>query len=128
MTDDDVVILTVRIVRSFEHRNIKHMVLKGIDISKPVTEFLLELLQELKTRPGIPPPFKNFQYDTLKIQHQPHGFKTNDPVINKDNDDELILKLDKSLKECGVVNETEISLFKMSDYLQYKKNPTSNCF
>lgn len=45
-------------------------------------------------------------------------------VINMDNDDATILKdQDKTLAECGVENETELSLFNMEAYLEYKKNP-----
>ena len=57
------------------------------------SEQLLSLIfQKLPTAPGLPPPFRKYEYDTLKIEHQAHGAKTNDPVINYENDEELILK------------------------------------
>ena len=41
---------------------------------------------------SLPPPFRKFCYDTLKIEHQAHGAKTSDPVINTERDGELILR------------------------------------
>ena len=37
-------------------------------------------------------------YDTLKIEHHAHGAKSSDPVINKQDDDKLILKPALSLR------------------------------
>ena len=45
--------------------------------------------------------------------------------MNCENDDELILKDDLTLENCGVKNETEISFFNRDDYAQYKKNIVS---
>ena len=66
---------------------------------------------------------RKFSYDTLKIEHHAHGAKTSDPVINTENDEKLILKTGLSLVEQGVKHETELSLFKLEDYLEYKKLP-----
>ena len=50
-------------------------------------------------------------------------FKSNDPVINCEDDDLLILKDEQILGESPhIVNETEISYFLMKDYLEYKTN------
>lgn len=84
-------------------------------------EFLDVVLTDVKTRSGLPPPFKKFQYDTLKIEHKAHGAKTSDPVINTEKDEVLLVQLDKSLSENGIENETQLSLFKMEDYQQYKE-------
>jgi hypothetical protein len=59
----------------------------------------------------------------MKIQHKSHGAKTSDPVINTENDEKLMLKPNLSLLDCGVENETEISYFKLEDYLAYQANP-----
>ncbi|VDI59933.1 Hypothetical predicted protein [Mytilus galloprovincialis] len=71
---------------------------------------------------GIPPPFKKYSYDTLKISHKAHGAKSNDPVIDIAND-QLILEDGVTLVEAGVGNETEISYFKMEDYRKYQADP-----
>eukprot|EP00105_Crassostrea_gigas_P044644 XP_019928792.1 PREDICTED: UPF0538 protein C2orf76 homolog isoform X2 [Crassostrea gigas] len=98
--------VTIRLIRSFEHRNLKHVVYHDVDLTQSVADF------------------KEFvRKDTLKISHKAYGYKSNDPVINLEDDEKLILKEESSLKENGVENETEISFFKMEDYLEYKKNP-----
>ncbi|XP_050418968.1 UPF0538 protein C2orf76 homolog [Patella vulgata] len=114
--------LTIRLIRSFEHRNIKHIVYRDVDSSQQVGTFIDMINNDIPNRTELPPPFKKYKYDTLKISHKPFGFKTNDPVINTINDEILILKTGKSLADNGIVNETEISYFKMTDYEAYKKS------
>eukprot|EP00088_Acartia_fossae_P057649 TRINITY_DN6726_c0_g2_i1.p1 TRINITY_DN6726_c0_g2~~TRINITY_DN6726_c0_g2_i1.p1 ORF type:complete len:126 (+),score=13.49 TRINITY_DN6726_c0_g2_i1:34-411(+) len=114
--------LVIRVIRSFPHRNIRNIVLKSVPL-KTTGDQLLELSkQSVASSTSLPPPFRNYEYDTLKIEHHAHGAKSNDPVINKDDDDKLILKPELSLRDSGVKNETEISLFKMNDYQAYKEN------
>ena len=69
---------------------------------------------------NLPPPFRTFNYDTLKIEHVPFKSKSTDPVINREKDEELILKDEDSID--GLVNETEISYFLFKDYILYKEN------
>ena len=57
----------------------------------------------------------------FQIEHQAHGAKSNDPVMNCDNDDQLILKPGQKLSESNVRHETEIAFFKLSDYQAYLK-------
>ena len=59
----------------------------------------------------------------MQIEHQAHGAKTSDPVINRDDDAAPILKPEHTLAEAGVKDETEISAFKMGEYAAYKANP-----
>ena len=59
----------------------------------------------------------------MKVEHQAHGAKTSDPVINTEDDERLILRPGRSLGEQGVRHETELSLFRLEDYLEYKKMP-----
>ena len=44
-------------------------------------------------------------------------------MINTEDDERLILRPGLSLKEQGVRHETELSLFRLEDYLEYKKMP-----
>ncbi|XP_076092882.1 UPF0538 protein C2orf76 homolog isoform X2 [Mytilus galloprovincialis] len=97
--------ITVRLVRSFEHRNIKHIVLHDVDFTQTVNSFK-----------------EAIKKDTLKISHKAHGAKSNDPVIDIAND-QLILEDGVTLVEAGVGNETEISYFKMEDYRKYQADP-----
>ncbi|XP_023230659.1 UPF0538 protein C2orf76 homolog [Centruroides sculpturatus] len=121
--DGERVVLTVRLIRSFEHRNIRHIVMKGVDTAQTVSQFKRKVLELVQNKPDVIPPFRTYQYDTMKIHHQAHRAKGADPVINVDDDDNSILKEDKTLNESGVCNETELSFFKLEDYIRYKENP-----
>ncbi|GAB6030982.1 hypothetical protein CHUAL_007805 [Chamberlinius hualienensis] len=113
-------IVTVRLIRSFEYRNIRPVVFRDVDLDMQTNELKLFIMEKLKERRDLPPPVRQYNYDTLKIQHQAHGAKTNDPLINTEDDDNLILKPNQTLREAGVRHETEISFFNMKDYSNYK--------
>ena len=66
---------------------------------------------------------RKYTYDGLKIEHQAHGSKTSDPVINKEADEQLFLVPGSTLRAQGVKNETEISMFNKNDYFEYKTGP-----
>ncbi|XP_065149229.1 UPF0538 protein C2orf76 homolog [Paramisgurnus dabryanus] len=119
----DQAVLTVRLIRSFEHRNFKPVVFKGVNLEQTVEEFISFVKQDALTRAGLPPPFKKFDYDTMKIIHQAHGAKANELVMSLEDDEKLILSGGCRLRACGVANETELALFKMSDYETFKANP-----
>ncbi|XP_071480864.1 UPF0538 protein C2orf76 homolog [Diadema antillarum] len=119
------VIVTIRLIRSFQHRNIKHVVFNHLNLDTTVEAFMAQVLEDIKTRPGLPPPLRKHAYDTMKIEHKAHGSKTSDPVINKENDEDLILKPERTLKACGIENETEISFFNRKEYEQYKLDSTT---
>ncbi|KAH6939634.1 hypothetical protein HPB50_020235 [Hyalomma asiaticum] len=116
----DNLILTVRVIRSFEHRNIWHVVMRDVSSAITTEEFKKEVLSSMGKNTSMPSTVRTYPYDTLKIEHLPHKAKSNDPVINTDDDDKLILLDHVPLLEGGVVHETVLSLFKMDDYLQYK--------
>uniref|UniRef100_A0A672ZWR1 CB076 protein n=2 Tax=Sphaeramia orbicularis TaxID=375764 RepID=A0A672ZWR1_9TELE len=118
-------VVTVRLVRSFEHRNFKPVVFRGVCLDQTVRDFMDHVLNEITSRPGLPPPFRKYPYDTMKIIHQAHGAKTNELVMSLEDDDKLILQIDQSLKASGVVNETEVAFFRSQDYGLYKANPSS---
>ncbi|XP_064648101.1 UPF0538 protein C2orf76 homolog [Lineus longissimus] len=120
---DGPVVLTVRLIRSFEQRNIKHLVFQAVDLNQTVGDFMDLVNKDILTRPGIAPPVRKHAYDQMKIQHKAFGSKSTDPVIVLRDDDQLMLVADKTLAECGVENETEISYFKMEEYKKYKENP-----
>ena len=114
--------LTIRLIRSFEHRNVKNIVLKLDERNILVKDLKLFINNEIKNsvKHNLPPPFRTFNYDTLKIEHVPFKSKSTDPVINCENDEDLILRDESSVKD--LVNETEISYFFMQDYVKYKEN------
>ncbi|XP_030846283.1 UPF0538 protein C2orf76 homolog [Strongylocentrotus purpuratus] len=118
------VLVTIRLIRSFLHRNIKHIVLHNVNLDDTVEELMNKIKEDIKTRSGLPPPFRKHGYDTLKVEYKKHGSKTSDPVINKEDDDKLMLKPDQTLKACNIENETEISFFNRKEYEQYKTDST----
>ncbi|XP_047401502.1 UPF0538 protein C2orf76 homolog isoform X2 [Sciurus carolinensis] len=74
------VTITVRLIRSFEHRNFKPVVYHGVNLDQTVREFIVFLKQDVPLRTSLPPPFRNYKYDKLKIIHQAHKSK---PVKQK---------------------------------------------
>ncbi|XP_063285219.1 UPF0538 protein C2orf76 homolog isoform X2 [Pelobates fuscus] len=80
---------------------------------------------DIVTRAGLPPPFKTYSYDKMKIIHQAHGSKTNELVVGLEEDNKLILHEEHTLRQAGVANETELALFCDQDYEAYKSNPVS---
>jgi hypothetical protein len=57
-----------------------------------------------------------------QIETHRFGHKTNDPLINTEDDEKLMLKDGLSLLEQGVEHETEISFFNRDEYLKYKES------
>uniref|UniRef100_A0A672MJH0 UPF0538 protein C2orf76 homolog n=1 Tax=Sinocyclocheilus grahami TaxID=75366 RepID=A0A672MJH0_SINGR len=109
----DLAVLTVRLVRSFEHRNFKPVVYKDVSLDQTVEEFITCVKQDVSTRAGLPPPFKKFDY----------GKSTNELVMSLEDDEKLILRDGCRLGACGVANETELAFFKIADYEKFKANP-----
>ncbi|XP_034549695.1 UPF0538 protein C2orf76 homolog [Notolabrus celidotus] len=118
-------VVTVRLVRSFEHRNFKPVVFHGVSLDQTVQDFIQMVKEDVTTRAGLPPPFRKYGYDTMKIVHQAHGAKTNELVMSLDDDEELILRNGQTLSASGVTNETEVAFFKGEDYGLFKANPTT---
>ncbi|XP_049904326.1 UPF0538 protein C2orf76 homolog isoform X6 [Epinephelus moara] len=71
-------VVTVRLVRSFEHRNFKPVVFHRVRLDQTVQDFIQLVRDDIATRQGLPPPFKKYAYDTMKIIHQAHGAKPQD--------------------------------------------------
>ncbi|CAF4199018.1 unnamed protein product [Rotaria sordida] len=133
--NENSMILSIRLIRSFEHRNIRHITLRSIDSSgqmagKELKQQILTIVcssffVSLSVLPNekLPPPFKTFAFDTLKIEHYPHQAKSNDVVIRRDSDEQLIIEDAKRLCDYNIIDGTEIAFFKRSDYELYKQNP-----
>ncbi|XP_015756493.1 PREDICTED: UPF0538 protein C2orf76 homolog [Acropora digitifera] len=105
------VTITVRLIRSFEHRNIKHVVYKKVPLHQTVEQFMRNVVTDIKKRTDIPPPFRIFGYDTMKIQHKAYGAKV------------LLFHRVKCSFFSPTENETEISFFKIADYRKYQADP-----
>ena len=119
--------LTIRLIRSFAHRNVRPFVIRDVDLhSTSVKQLMDRVKRDISGCHSLPPPFRSFSFDCMKIEHKAHGAKTSDAVIRLDKDQQLLLTdLDKTLIECGIEHETEISFFRQADYQDYKLNPSS---
>uniref|UniRef100_A0A7N5KTE7 CB076 protein n=2 Tax=Ailuropoda melanoleuca TaxID=9646 RepID=A0A7N5KTE7_AILME len=120
------VTITVRLIRSFEHRNFRPVVYHGVNLDQTTKEFILFLKQDIPLRTSLPPPFRNYKYDKLKIVHQAHRAKSNELVLSLEDDDTLMLEEDSTLRTAGIAHETEIAFFCEEDYKNYKANPISS--
>ena len=101
---DKKVTIVLRLIRSFEHRTIRNVVYHDISVKVYVFDLIRFIKKDIQTRTSLPPPFRNFPFDTLKIQHKAFGAKTSDPVINTENDEELILSPNKTLEELSLIH------------------------
>lgn len=128
-----IVRIVIRLIRSLVHKNIRNIVLRDdvdiFDLKTTTVKDLIVLIRNKlasnKIHPPLPPPFKSFNFDCMKIEHQAFGSKTSNTVMNCENDEELILKEHLTLENCGVKHETEISFFNREDYEQYKSTLAS---
>ena len=118
-------LVTIRIIKSFPYRNVKNLIIKDIDLKSTTSKTLFDQVNTI----GSLRPYRNVQYDSLKIYTKAHGSKSMNLVINFENDDDWVIMkrgaatAEKSLWDWGIQNETEISIFNWDAYIEYKKNP-----
>ncbi|KAG0248309.1 hypothetical protein BG011_000222 [Mortierella polycephala] len=116
--------LTIRVIKSFEYRTSKNLILHNVDLNTTTVGQLRALaIEKVKTQPGWK-PYQNVVFDTLKLYTKAHGAKTMNLIINMDHDEDWILSDDDEiLVNRGIENETEISIFNRELYEAYKKHP-----
>ncbi|KAI9632092.1 cytoplasm protein [Dioszegia hungarica] len=115
--------ITVRIIKSFEYRTFRGMVLKGVNLGEvTVGELMERCKRDIKTAPGYK-AYRNLELDTLKLYTVAHGSKTTNLIINLDKDEWILTDMGKTLAEIGAKNETELSLFNRKEYEAFKANP-----
>lgn len=119
-------IITVRIIKSFQFRTMKPLVLRDIDLTKCTTPQLIERCrQEVRTQPAFK-AYRNVvdDLDTIKLYTQAHGAKTTNLIINLDHPEWIFDSAsDASLASLGVQNETELSLFHRPAYEAFLQHP-----
>eukprot|EP00026_Physarum_polycephalum_P018322 Phypoly_transcript_19867.p1 GENE.Phypoly_transcript_19867~~Phypoly_transcript_19867.p1 ORF type:complete len:128 (+),score=25.70 Phypoly_transcript_19867:168-551(+) len=125
MTDAPVtgVTLTIRLIKSFEYKNVKNMILHDVDLNWSLAHLQGVVLGKIQKEAAYL-PFRNNKFDTFKIFYKAHANKPNNLTINLDHD-ELILDEKKTLLENGVENETEISFFNLAEYRHFQANPVT---
>jgi uncharacterized protein YihD (DUF1040 family) len=91
--------LTIRLIKSFEYRTTKNLILRDVDLNWKVSELKQLILSKLATEAGFR-PFINVQFDTLKLYVKAHGTKSQNLIINID--DEGYMDDDETLAALGV--------------------------
>ena len=70
-----VVRLVIRLIRSFQHKNIRNIVLRddldGFNLNTTTVQELMTLIRKKlssnEITPQLPPPFKTFGFDCMKV-------------------------------------------------------------
>ncbi|EMD34494.1 hypothetical protein CERSUDRAFT_117338 [Gelatoporia subvermispora B] len=115
--------LTIRIIKSFEFRTERSLVLHHVNLETTTVGQLKEMArQAVQTQAGWR-PYRNIVLDTLKLYTKAHGAKTSNLIINLDHDDWILDDDSKTLADCGLENETEASFFNRELYEQFKLHP-----
>lgn len=125
-------VITVRIIKSFPYRNVKNHILRSVDLKNTTPAELLDQVINIVNTTGALRPYRNVDYDTLKVYTHAHKTKSMNLVINFDEDERDVLvsrgekKVEKTalLWDLGVENETELSVFRWEDYEAFKEDPT----
>lgn len=115
--------LTLRIIKSFEYRTEKSLVLHDINLEATTVGRLKEIAKEsIQTQPGWK-PYRTVDLDTMKLYTKAHGAKTTNLIINLDHDDWVLDDDSKLLVDIGFENETEVSFFNRELFEAFKANP-----
>ncbi|KAJ7349433.1 hypothetical protein B0H14DRAFT_3055258 [Mycena olivaceomarginata] len=118
--------LTVRIIKSFEFRTEKSLVLHNVNLQTTTVGELKHLARAaVANQPGWK-PYRNVVLDTLKLYTHAHGAKTTNLIINLDHDDWILGDESQLLSDLGFENETEVSFFNQELYTQFKVNPQTS--
>ncbi|KIM28899.1 hypothetical protein M408DRAFT_329318 [Serendipita vermifera MAFF 305830] len=115
--------ITVRVVKSFQYRVAKALVINDLDLTNTTVGDLKERVKKaIQTQAGWK-PYKSLQLDTLKLYTKAHGAKTTNLIINLENDEWILDDDTATLATVGFENETEVSFFNRSDYDGFKASP-----
>jgi len=115
--------ITLRIIKSFEYRTEKSLVLHDINLETTTAGKLKEKGRiVVQTQPGWK-PFRTVILDTLKLYTRAHGAKTSNLIINLDHEELILTNDDAYLADLGFENETEVSFFNKDTYEAFKVHP-----
>ncbi|KAJ7285561.1 hypothetical protein C8J57DRAFT_1285178 [Mycena rebaudengoi] len=118
--------LTLRIIKSFEFRTERSLVLHNVNLETTTVGELKEIARKAVTdQPGWK-PYRNVVLDTLKLYTQAHGAKTTNLIINLDHDEWILSDDSRLLGDVGFENETEVSFFNRELYDLFKANPQTS--
>ncbi|CAH7689502.1 hypothetical protein BY996DRAFT_4580307 [Phakopsora pachyrhizi] len=117
--------LTVRVIKSFTHRNYKNLVLRNLDLENTGVEDLIKICKDKILNGEGWKAYQNVKLaDTLKLYTHAHGSKTTNLIINLDHP-EWILDNNNNipLSKLSIEHESELSLFNRQDYESFLLDP-----
>ncbi|TPX65007.1 hypothetical protein CcCBS67573_g08255 [Chytriomyces confervae] len=119
--------LTIRLIKSFEFRNFKNVVVH-VDTATTTPQDLAAIVKQKVDSEGGLRPYRTVELDTFKLYTKAFGAKTQNLIINLDHDEDWILDMNATLAEQdgrmgGFENETEISFFNKAAYDSFKAHP-----
>ncbi|KAI8610409.1 hypothetical protein BC830DRAFT_1069867 [Chytriomyces sp. MP71] len=120
--------LTIRLIKSFEFRNFKNLVLHNVDPATTTPADLAAVVKQRVASEAAFKPYRNVEFDTFKLYMVAHGAKTQNLIINLNHDEDWImdssLPLAKQDPRMGAFeHECEISYFNKASYEAYKEHP-----
>ncbi|KAK2460520.1 hypothetical protein APHAL10511_006990 [Amanita phalloides] len=121
--DDTDATITVRVIKSFEFRTERNLVVHHIDLGRTTVRQLKDIVHQAIQSQQTWKAYRNVVLDTLKLYTKAHGSKTTNLIINMDNDDWIMDKDDDSLAVAGFEHETEVSFFNKIQYEAFKQDP-----
>ena len=116
--------ITIRIIKSFQYKNIVNVVLHNIDLESSLCSLTALIRLQIKDNPRL----QNFPFDSFKVYSRPFQAKTCNFVINcstAEEDTMLIFPTDAtcSLLQAGFEDQCEVSLFSLQEYKAYCSDP-----
>ncbi|KAJ7489964.1 hypothetical protein B0H11DRAFT_2278256 [Mycena galericulata] len=118
--------LTLRIIKSFEFRTERSLVLHNINLESTTVGQLKDIARAAVTNQPGWKPYRNVVLDTMKLYTQAHGAKTTNLIINLDHDEWMLNDDNQVLANLGFENETEVSFFNKELYEHFKANPKTS--
>ncbi|KAF7259648.1 hypothetical protein EG68_04184 [Paragonimus skrjabini miyazakii] len=103
--DENLINIPVTLIRSFKYRTTYYFVLHNISPTLTVAELFDAIDQTIHKSAAIPPPFRSYKFDALKLRHQAHGSKSGDLLINMSS--EPIRPSGEMLTSIGIQNEAQ---------------------
>jgi hypothetical protein len=115
--------LTIRVIKSFEYRTEKNVILHHIPLATTTGAQLKEMVRAHIAAASGFAPYRNLVLDTLKLYVKAHEFKSQHLIINLDDGPDLMVRDDVSLAEQGLAHETEVSFYNQAAFDAYKQHP-----
>lgn len=93
--------ITVRVIKSFEYRTTRNLVLHKLNLQTTTVGELKDLARKAIQSDGAWRPYRNVVLDTLKLYTKAHGAKTSNLIINLDHEDWILGGDDGILADVG---------------------------